>query len=145
GIALVLGGSMAIGGAAALPAHAALGGDLAEDLDAILSDDRLQGATVGVIVRDAKTGATLYDRTGGGSVVPASNNKLQTSAAAFDILGPGYRFRTTVSVKGGNLYLTGTGDTTMRAAEYDRLAAAVAAKGITRVRGDLIADDTWFD
>lgn len=144
GVALLLGGSMVLGGAAAVPAHAAPAGGLAEDLDAILHDGRLHGATAGVVVRDAGTGEVLYDRNGGAQVTPASNNKLQTSAAAFGILGPGYRFRTTVSVKGGDLYLKGTGDTTMRAAEYDRLAAAVAAKGITRIKGDLVADDTWF-
>ncbi|XRQ14470.1 D-alanyl-D-alanine carboxypeptidase/D-alanyl-D-alanine endopeptidase [Actinomadura welshii] len=142
GIALLLGGSMAVGGA--VPAHAAPGAGLAEDLDAVLADGRLQGATVGVVVRDAATGGIRYDRNGDAPVTPASNNKLQTAAAAFGILGPGYRFRTTVSVEGGDLYLKGTGDTTMRAAEYDRLAAAVAAAGVTRVEGDLVADDTWF-
>ncbi|MGH3244193.1 MAG: D-alanyl-D-alanine carboxypeptidase/D-alanyl-D-alanine endopeptidase, partial [Spirillospora sp.] len=112
---------------------------------AILKDRRLDGATAGLVVRDAATGRVLYDRGGGGRVMPASNNKLPTSAAAFGILGPGYRFRTTVSAKGGNLYLKGTGDTTMRAADYGRLAAAVAAKGVRVVKGDLVADDTWFD
>ncbi|MEU8804026.1 D-alanyl-D-alanine carboxypeptidase/D-alanyl-D-alanine-endopeptidase [Spirillospora sp. NPDC048819] len=144
GVALLLGGSTVLGGAAAVPAHAAPADGLAEDLDAVLRDGRLQGAAVDVVVRDARTGEFLYDRDGGGQVTPASNNKLQTAAAAFGILGPGYRFRTTVSVKGGNLYLKGTGDTTMRAAEYDRLAAAVAAAGITEIKGDLVADDTWF-
>lgn len=144
GIALLLGGTMVAGGAAAVPAGAAPDGDLAEDLNAILKDGRLDGATVDLVVRDARTGRVLYDRNGAGQVLPASNNKLQTSAAAFGVLGAGYRFRTTVSAKGGNLYLKGTGDTTMRAAEYDRLAAAVAAEGVTRIKGDLVADDTWF-
>lgn len=144
GLALLLGGTMAVGGAAAVPASAAPDGGLAEDLDAILKDERLKNADVDVVVRDARTGEVLYDRNGDGPVMPASNNKLQTSAAAFGVLGPGYRFRTTVSVKGRDLYLKGTGDTTMRAADYDRLAAAVAAEGITRIKGDLVADDTWF-
>ncbi|MFD0690665.1 D-alanyl-D-alanine carboxypeptidase/D-alanyl-D-alanine endopeptidase [Actinomadura fibrosa] len=144
GIALLVGGTAGLGGAAAVPAGAATG-DLAADLDAILKDGRLTGATVDAVVRDAGTGRSLYDRNGAGPVMPASNNKLQTSSAAFDILGTGYRFRTAVLVKGRNLYLRGTGDTTMRAAEYDRLAAAVAARGIKKVGGDLVADDTWFD
>ncbi|TDC68575.1 D-alanyl-D-alanine carboxypeptidase/D-alanyl-D-alanine-endopeptidase [Actinomadura sp. GC306] len=144
GVALLLGGTMALGGAA-VPAHAAPAGSLAADLDAILRDGRLRGAAVSVTVRDAGTGRTLYDRDAGAPRTPASNNKLQTAAAAFGLLGPGYRFRTTVSVEGDDLYLTGTGDTTMRAAEYDRLAAAVAAEGVTEIRGDLVADDTWFD
>ncbi|MFC4055055.1 D-alanyl-D-alanine carboxypeptidase/D-alanyl-D-alanine-endopeptidase [Actinomadura syzygii] len=145
GLGVLLGGSMAVGGAAALPASAAPRSDVGADLDAILRDGRLSGAAVDVVVREAGTGRVRYDRNGEQRVMPASNNKLQTSAAAFGILGAGYRFRTTVSVKGGNLYLKGTGDTTMRAAEYDRLAAAVAASGVQTVRGDLVADDTWFD
>ncbi|MFI0368816.1 D-alanyl-D-alanine carboxypeptidase/D-alanyl-D-alanine-endopeptidase [Actinomadura sp. 1N219] len=149
GAAVVLAGSVIAGGATALPAGAApgegLAGDLKSDLDAILKDSRLKGAKVGVVVRDAQSGRVLYDRNGGGKVMPASNNKLPTSAAAFGILGAGYRFRTTVSTKGGNLYLKGTGDTTMRASDYDRLAASVAGKGVKEVRGDLVADDTWFD
>jgi D-alanyl-D-alanine carboxypeptidase/D-alanyl-D-alanine-endopeptidase (penicillin-binding protein 4) len=147
-------GSVATGGIAdasvsparaeAAPAKAAPA-DLKSDLDAILRDSRLSGATVDLLVRNARTGEVLYDHGSDTSVTPASNNKIQTSTAAFGILGAGYRFRTSVYAKGGNLYLKGTGDPTMRATEYDALAAAVAAKGVTTVKGDLIADDTWFD
>ncbi|MEU4825555.1 D-alanyl-D-alanine carboxypeptidase/D-alanyl-D-alanine-endopeptidase [Actinomadura sp. NPDC023710] len=127
-------------------------GDLGTDLDAILADGRLKGATVGAVVRDARTGAVRYSRGATAPVMPASNMKLYTSGAALSLLGPGYRFRTGVyaravsgsSVK-GDLYLKGTGDPTTRAADYDRLAARVAARGIRRVEGDLVADDTWFD
>lgn len=133
------------GGAPSARAAVSAPADLKADLDAILRDGRLAGATVDLLVRDAKTGKVRYDHGSDTSVTPASNNKIQTSTAAFGILGPGYRFRTSVSVKGGNLYLKGTGDPTLRAAEYDALAAAVAAKGIKAVKGDLVADDTWFD
>ncbi|TMR38790.1 D-alanyl-D-alanine carboxypeptidase/D-alanyl-D-alanine-endopeptidase [Actinomadura geliboluensis] len=138
--------------APAVPARAAAPGDLRTDLDAILADPRLDGAAVGVVVRDARSGAVRYARGAGTPVLPASNLKLYTSSAALSLLGTGYRFRTSVhatavsgsSVK-GNLYLKGTGDPTTRAADYDRLAAEVAAKGVRRVEGDLVADDTWFD
>ncbi|GAA2449508.1 D-alanyl-D-alanine carboxypeptidase/D-alanyl-D-alanine-endopeptidase [Actinomadura vinacea] len=131
---------------------AAQAADLKTDLDAILADERLKGARVGALVRDAKTGRIQYERTPETALMPASNQKLHTSAAALALLGPGYRFRTRVyaakpaggTVK-GDLYLKGTGDATMRAADYDRLAAQVAGRGVTRVTGDLIADDTWFD
>ncbi|WP_395106462.1 D-alanyl-D-alanine carboxypeptidase/D-alanyl-D-alanine-endopeptidase [Actinomadura sp. SCN-SB] len=126
--------------------------DLKADLDAILADERLAGAAVGVLVSDAGTGEVAYSRAPAAGVMPASNNKIHTSVAALALLGPGYRFHTGVyarNVRGstvyGDLYLRGTGDATMRAAEYDRLAARVAERGITRVTGDLIADDTWFD
>ncbi len=136
------------------PAHAATvsapvtrqaAGDLKTDLDKIISDSRLTGATVGLTVRNATTGEVLYDHNANTQVTPASNNKLETSTAAFGLLGTGYRFRTSVYTRGSNLYLKGTGDPTMRGADYDKLAAAVAAKGIKKVKGSLIADDSWFD
>ncbi|NED57195.1 D-alanyl-D-alanine carboxypeptidase/D-alanyl-D-alanine-endopeptidase, partial [Micromonospora aurantiaca] len=65
-------------------------------LDAILADARLDGATVGVVVRDARTGAVRYSRGAATPVLPASNLKIYTSSAALSLLGTGYRFRTSV-------------------------------------------------
>jgi D-alanyl-D-alanine carboxypeptidase/D-alanyl-D-alanine-endopeptidase (penicillin-binding protein 4) len=126
---------------------------LSQDLDALLANPSLVGANVGLVVKDATTGATLYDRNGTSLLLPASNLKLFTSATAMDVLGRGYAFSTTVASDGvrygsallGNLYLKGTGDPTMLAADYDALAAKVAAAGIRQVSGQLVADDTWFD
>ena len=148
---VLLAGTVALT-APAVPARASAPGDLRGDLDAILADPRLDGATVSAVVRDAGTGAVRYSRGAATRMLPASNMKIYTSSAALSLLGTGYRFQTSVhagpvsgsSVK-GDLYLKGTGDPTMRAAEYDRLAAQVAAKGVKRVEGDLVADDTWFD
>lgn len=126
---------------------------LVADLDRILADARLAGAHAGVVVRDAETGDPLYSRGGPSKLLPASNNKLFTSAAAISALGPDYRFTTSArataqlrgSVLHGDLYLHGTGDPTMLAADYDRLAAEVAATGVRVVTGKLLADDSWFD
>jgi D-alanyl-D-alanine carboxypeptidase/D-alanyl-D-alanine-endopeptidase (penicillin-binding protein 4) len=70
-----------------------------------------------------------------------------------ELLGPDYRFTTDVLASGrrhgpvldGDLYLRGTGDPTLLADDYDRLAARVAESGVTRVSGRLVADDTRFD
>ncbi|GGM36993.1 D-alanyl-D-alanine carboxypeptidase DacC [Longimycelium tulufanense] len=129
--------------------HAAL----AVDLDRILADSRLRGAQVGVVVRETATGKTLYDRGGDDRLLPASNAKLLTAMAALRVLGPDYRFVTDVSMTGrrhgpvlyGDLYLRGTGDPTVRAVDYERLAAEVAATGIRVVHGRLRTDDSWFD
>jgi D-alanyl-D-alanine carboxypeptidase/D-alanyl-D-alanine-endopeptidase (penicillin-binding protein 4) len=126
---------------------------LTHALDQILADARFDGSQVGLQVRDAGSGAGLYSHDAGQRLVPASNNKLLTSAAALEVLGPGYRFHTGALVSGqrhggvlaGDLYLKGTGDPTMLAADYDRLAGAVAASGLRVVTGELVADDTWFD
>ncbi|MEU6073368.1 D-alanyl-D-alanine carboxypeptidase/D-alanyl-D-alanine-endopeptidase [Micromonospora sp. NPDC047074] len=122
-------------------------------IDAILADSRLDGAQVSVVVKDASTGATVYHRNGERRLVPASNTKLLTSAAALELLGPGHRFSTEVRTGGtrraglvsGDLYLRGGGDPTMLAADYDALAAQVAAAGVRVVTGNLVADDTRYD
>ncbi|WP_433244146.1 D-alanyl-D-alanine carboxypeptidase/D-alanyl-D-alanine endopeptidase [Streptosporangium sp. CA-135522] len=127
--------------------------DLVKDIDQILGDARLTPARAGVVVRSATSGEELYTQDSGKILTPASNAKLVTSAAAVDVLGLDYRFTTDVlstgrragSVLTGNLYLKGTGDPTLLAADYDALAARVAAAGIKVVTGKLVADDTWFD
>ncbi|HEV7629039.1 MAG TPA: D-alanyl-D-alanine carboxypeptidase/D-alanyl-D-alanine-endopeptidase [Streptomyces sp.] len=127
--------------------------ELRKSIDRILSDKRLAGASSSVVVSDAASGDVLYDRNSGKRLMPASNTKLLTSAAAMDVLGPGYRYRTDVLADGdrhggqldGDLYLRGTGDPTLLAKNYDALAADVASSGIKEVTGSLMADDTRFD
>lgn len=127
--------------------------DLVQDLDRLLNDSRLTVATAGVVVKSAATGEQLYGQDAGKLFAPASNMKLLTSAAAVDTLGLDHRFTTSVLSTGrrsgrtlhGDLYLKGTGDPTMLAADYDALAAKVAAAGVKVVTGRLVADDTWFD
>lgn len=159
--ALVMGAALTLNPLAALaPAaqtHAtgktAAKSGLAHDLDRILSDKRLDGAMVGLEVRNAKTGKVLYKRHADQRLNPASNAKLLTSTAAMKVLGPGHRFATKVlstgQVRGhtlhGDLYLRGGGDPTILAGDYERLAKRVAASGIRKVHGSLVADDTYFD
>ncbi|MGW0313380.1 D-alanyl-D-alanine carboxypeptidase/D-alanyl-D-alanine endopeptidase [Streptomyces flavidovirens] len=122
-------------------------------IDTILTDARLDGGAASVVVADAATGETLYQRDGADRLMPASNTKLPTSAAAMALLGPEYRYRTDALATGsrhgpvlrGDLYLRGTGDPTALAKDYDELAAQVARSGIKRITGRLIADDTRFD
>ncbi|MCX4818478.1 D-alanyl-D-alanine carboxypeptidase/D-alanyl-D-alanine-endopeptidase [Streptomyces sp. NBC_01142] len=122
-------------------------------LDKILADARMEGGAASVVVADAATGERLYQRDGTDRLMPASNTKLATSTAAMALLGPDYRYRTDVLSTGrrhgstlhGDLYLRGSGDPTTLAEDYDRLAADLAATGLRRVTGRLVADDTRFD
>lgn len=122
-------------------------------LDTILADSRMDGGAASVVIADAATGERLYQRDSTDRLMPASNTKLVTSAAAMELLGPDYRFRTDVLTTGrrhgtvlrGDLYLRGGGDPTTLAKDYDELAADLAATGVTRVTGRVVADDTRFD
>ncbi|SNY71304.1 D-alanyl-D-alanine carboxypeptidase/D-alanyl-D-alanine endopeptidase [Paractinoplanes atraurantiacus] len=128
-------------------------GALTTAVDQFLADPALAGAQTGVVVADARTGDFLVDRRGNERLLPASNVKLLTSAAAMSLLGPGHRFVTTVSTDGprhgrvldGDLYLRGSGDPALTPASLDALARDVAATGVRRITGDLAGDDTAFD
>ncbi|MFA7945569.1 D-alanyl-D-alanine carboxypeptidase/D-alanyl-D-alanine-endopeptidase [Pseudomonas brenneri] len=122
-------------------------------LDRLLADPALAGASVSLMVRDARSASTLYQHNPRTRLVPASSLKLLTTAAAMDVLGPQYRFSTQLLSNGrqqgarlmGNLYLRGLGDPTIQWADYQALAAKLAGQGIRQVTGDLVFDDSWFD
>ena len=122
-------------------------------LDQVLATSGLAGSTTSMQVIDGTTHAVVYSKNADQRVIPASNEKLMTSAAALAYLGAAFRFHTTVSYSGtksgktvtGNLVLKGTGDPTLTDAWFNALAAKVAAAGITKVTGQLIADDSAFD
>ncbi|MCU7724389.1 D-alanyl-D-alanine carboxypeptidase/D-alanyl-D-alanine-endopeptidase [Actinoplanes sp. KI2] len=149
----------AAGTAFALSAVNAASADTTSDaalvatLDQVFADSRLAGSTTGMQVRDGATGAVIYSHNADQRVIPASNEKLMTSAAALEVLGTGYRFHTLARYSGkrsgstvtGNLYLRGQGDPTMTYAQFDALATAVAKAGVKKVTGSLVADDSWFD
>ncbi|SIT87171.1 D-alanyl-D-alanine carboxypeptidase/D-alanyl-D-alanine endopeptidase [Edaphobacillus lindanitolerans] len=130
--------------------HAALG----NTLNKILNDPRLAGATFGVNVSKADTGETVYAHTDDLLLHPASNMKILTGIAALDVLGPDYRFSTDVSHDGrlnnggvlqGNVYLRGKGDPTLLKEDFERFAKDVKSKGVKKIKGDLIADASWYD
>ncbi|WP_329789768.1 D-alanyl-D-alanine carboxypeptidase/D-alanyl-D-alanine-endopeptidase [Lentzea sp. DG1S-22] len=126
---------------------------LTADLDAILADNALKGADVGLVVRDAGTGEVIYTRQSGRRSQVASNLKLLTTATALDLLGPDHRWKTELVSSGtrsgstlnGDLVLRGGGDPTMSRLRYQQLADTLKASGVTTVNGALVVDDTKFD
>lgn len=128
-------------------------GDLTQQLTAVLADSALAGVSVAAVVRNAATGEIVYDDNGDKRLPAASAQKLLTSATAMADLGPDFRFRTSVlaahapvdGVIEGDLYLRGRGDPTLVVDRLDELANMLATHGIKQVKGNLIADDSWFD
>lgn len=127
---------------------------MARRVDQILATDDLHHAVVGVLVRSLDDGRVVFERNADLALVPASNQKLLTAAAALARLGPQFRFRTSVFRTGkidkggtlhGDLVLRGSGDPSLTSARLGALARAVRAAGIRRVAGRIIADDTRFD
>jgi len=142
-------------GAASAGAAAAL----TRDLDAIFGDPSVAHAQWSVAVRSLRAGDTLYTHDAMHLLVPASNQKLLTTAVAAERLGWDHRFTTRLYATGpvsldgtltGDLIVVGDGDPTInprhgaRAAVFDEWAAQFAARGIRVVSGRLIGDDDGF-
>ena len=101
-------------------------------------------AQVSIHIRDLRTGHVLFDDFGDTPLNPASNQKLLTSAAALELLGPEYTFATRILRDDTSLYLIGEGDPTLQIDDLRGLAIAVAPaldlSGLTRV----VYDDSAF-
>jgi PBP4 family serine-type D-alanyl-D-alanine carboxypeptidase len=96
----------------------------------------------------------LYERDADRVMVPASNTKLVTSAAAISLLGGDFRYRTRVLASGelsadgtlnGDLILEGGGDPTLSFDDLKKLAGIARAAGIQRVSGSIRYDDSYLD
>lgn len=125
--------------------------DLASQVQNILTQQASNMQT-GVYVFNADTEKVLFNSNGDSPMTPASNTKVMTAAAAYLYLGPDFNYITSVSTDGnitkntlnGNLYITFSGDPTLSSPDIDALIKTVRAKGITRIHGNIIIDETVF-
>jgi serine-type D-Ala-D-Ala carboxypeptidase/endopeptidase (penicillin-binding protein 4) len=149
----VLAGCATLGGPGA-------GGTDRGAIDRILDAPPSGRAHVGVLAVDARSGRTLYARSADRWFVPASNQKILLTAAAWSLLGPDYRYRTELHATGpvaggrldGDLVLVASGDPSLShrywptgAEALDALADSVRARGIREVSGRLVVDVTAWD
>ncbi len=105
-----------------------------------------------LVVRDVSGKDVVAWHNPAKSMNPASVMKLVTTAAALDLLGPAYTFRTEILAGGeivngvleGDLIVKGYGDPKLT---YDRIWAALRQlreRGLREVRGDLVFDRSFF-
>jgi D-alanyl-D-alanine carboxypeptidase/D-alanyl-D-alanine-endopeptidase (penicillin-binding protein 4) len=95
----------------------------------------------------------VYQHLGDRRRVLASNEKLLTSMAALDLLGPSFRFTTEAAsdarvrhgVVHGDLWLVGGGDPALTTVDLSAIASELRRHGVRRVTGDVIADTGAFD
>ena len=126
---------------------------LAWVVDSGVRQPYLRGAAVAIVVESLASGEVLYEHAADRPMIPASNMKIVTGAAALSVLGPDYRFETVVSTDApelgptlaGNLYVRGTGDPSLVSEELWKLAESIRVLGIERIEGDLVLDVAHFD
>ncbi len=142
---------------------------LDHELQQILSDPAVARGLWGIYVVSLDSGTPLYALNQDKLFTPASNAKLFTTAAVFGLIGPDYRFKTTVETFGSldkygrlnsDLVLVGRGDPNLsgRTLPYNvrterktppiqvlqNLADQLVLHGLKYVDGDVVADDSYF-
>ena len=137
------------------PAVQALRADLARVFDAPV----MERGTWAVDVRSLDTGEHVYRLNAGKLMMPASNLKILTLAAAAATLGWDYRFTTTLEARGpivdgillGDLFVRSNGDPSINArdgraqAVFSEWVTALSAAGIRSIEGRIVGDDQAFE
>lgn len=134
---------------------------LQKDLDLLFDNPDLNNSFIGVSVVGLESGETLYKRNESKNFIPASTQKMLTTAAALTNLGEDFRFSTYFYLDGnidkngeftGNLIIRGMGDPTIsknffESPEllFDAWVDSLYSLGIRSIRGNIIGDDNYFD
>ena len=142
---------------------------LSRAIEQILGDPEVARGFWGIDVVSLDTGRHIFARNEDKLFTPASNTKLFTTAAVFALIGPDYRFKTSVESLGtvdkygrlnSDLVVVGRGDPNLsgRTLPYNLrterkappiqvlidLADQLVQKGLKYVDGDVVADDSYF-
>lgn len=133
--------------------------DLRRELEDILRSTGNHSGKWSVLALSLDRGDTLLALHPREPMIPASNAKLLTTAAALFTLGPDFRYTSFLLTRGiqdeevlqGDLVFYGTGDPTLshrffpgEMAPLDTLAVRILDQGIREVRGDLVIDGSYF-
>jgi len=120
-------------------------------------------ASVSLCVADAENGEVVIEYNSLKSLIPASVMKLVTSAAALELLGPDYTFKTIIGYTGslnkrngrltGNIVIKGGGDPGLGSNNFSdhyqdflsRWVAEIKKLGIKKIDGRVITDDSYYD
>ena len=117
-------------------------GDLTKRINRIIQRPSQKKVQFSIGIVKADSGKMVYNRNLRKALVPASNMKIITSAAALKYLGADYVYKTKIGLQGNSLVVIGSGDpllgdkvtdAKMEREDgwiYEDIAAALKQKGI---------------
>src|SRR5687768_7835273 len=131
---------------------------LANAIKHVEADAQVRHGIISLYVADAQTGKSVYEHNAQIGMAPASTQKIFTSAAAFELLGSTYRYRTVVGYDGkiengvlnGNLHINGYGDPTLGSWRWSdtkeevvlvKIMAALQKNNIKKITGDVLVNE----
>ena len=109
---------------------------------------------VGIIIYNPLTQDTIFQKNAFVSMTPASNTKLFTTATALSLLGGDFPLFTKImtndlniknGVINGDIFIKGYGNSTFTVSDLEVMVNTIKSKGIRKITGRIIGDDTYFD
>jgi D-alanyl-D-alanine carboxypeptidase/D-alanyl-D-alanine-endopeptidase (penicillin-binding protein 4) len=134
-------------------AQAGAEGALPTPVSRALERAGLPRQALGVVVRELGARQSLLELQAEQEFAPASLMKLVTTAAALDLLGPAYTWRTQVLTTGalhgdvleGDLVLRGGGDPRLTIEHLWLMLRQLRQRGVREIRGKLLLDRSAFE
>ncbi len=122
------------------------------DLNHIIKNSAPFGSSIGVYFIDADSGAVIFAKDEHFLLVPASLAKIVTTTTAWEILGPDFRYTTTVYVPygsispalRGNIVIKGNGDPSISIDVLKENLTKFVREGVKEITGDIIVDNSFF-
>ncbi len=119
----------------------------------LISKNTSSRKKIGIMIRSADTGKTVFRYNSKKNFIPASNNKILSSVAALSLLGKDFRFKTEFYLGGGihsnvghgGLYVKGFGDPSIDIKNLRDIVGEIKALGVTRIDGGIYLDGSYFD
>ena len=121
----------------------------------VLGIDGEESTSVGIYIKDLKTGKVIVDHNSQLALTPASVMKAITTASALSIAGPDRRFSTPVVLKGraegsvwkGDIVVRSCADPTIESENFksrrgfcDSIATGIRRAGISKVTGKIVVE-----
>ncbi|MFT4563390.1 MAG: D-alanyl-D-alanine carboxypeptidase/D-alanyl-D-alanine-endopeptidase (penicillin-binding protein 4) [Gammaproteobacteria bacterium] len=136
-----------------LPSHSVADNVIPPGVQKIIDGYKLPTSAVSFIAQDIGADAPLVTLNENRSRNPASTIKLVTTFIALEVLGPTYTWPTKLYALGtikegvldGDLLIKGHGDPNLVVEEYWKMLGELSSRGVKRITGDLVIDDSFFD
>lgn len=126
---------------------------MCNEINETIEKSQFSNARWGVFAVSLKDGRVVCSRDGRKLFNPASIQKTLTAVVALDKLGADFRWKTSVLAENqidengnlnGNLILYGQGAPDFDSAAMDNLISQLQAKGLKKVSGKIIGDESYF-
>jgi len=126
--------------------------ELSQKILTLIPKEARNNGKLGVVVKSINSDQNVFEYNPGKLFIPASNVKVIISAAALSLLDKDFRFKTVLYSGGevsngvlhGGLYIKGFGDPTLDTSDLNYIAHQLSQKGVNKVEGGIIVDDSYF-